>query len=325
VTDVFISYRRGDAAGHAGRLADGLTTYYGRDHVFMDLDSIGPGVDFVARIEQAVGACNAALVLIGDGWVSAADAEGTRRLDDPADFVRVEVAEALARDGIKVIPVLVEGAKMPAPEELPEDIRKLSRHNAIELSDARWNYDVDRLKQAIGEPKKPLRTRVKPRIPAWAIVGAVLLAAGGAAAALLLGKSGGGSDDPKVQVKNGSYKGQLSDGSPIQFNVTGGVVRDIQFNAPVLCQSSQGLPERQTTFPFRGLPTTKGKVSPDGSFKIHVNFPEQTFRMEGDITKDGSGEGNVREFFGADQSGRGPIQNGVYTCDTGPMGWTAKG
>ncbi len=323
MTDIFISYRRGDAAGHAGRLADGLCTHYGREHVFMDLDSIGPGADFVARIQEAVGSCNAALVLIGDNWTSAVDAEGRRRLEDPNDFVRLEVAEALARDGVTVIPVLVEGAKMPEPEELPEDMRRLSRHNAIQLSDERWGYDVDRLKQAIGEPKKPLRARVKPRIPAWAVVGALALVGAGAAAVLLLGKSGG--SDPKADVKEGSYTGKLSDGNPLQFNVRDGEVRDIQFNAPALCQSSQGLPERQTTSPFRGLPTTKGKVRSDGSFKIRVNFPEQTFRMEGKITKDGSGDGNLRAFYGADQGGRGPIENGVYRCDTGAVGWTARG
>src|SRR4051794_36555781 len=185
----------------------------------MDLDSIGPGVDFVARIEQAVGSCNAALVLIGDEWVNAVDSEGKRRLDNPNDFVRLEVAEALAREGIKAIPVLVEGAKMPAPEELPDDIRKLSRHNAIQLSDERWRYDVDRLKQAIGAPKRALRARA-PRIPVWAVVGALGVAVAAIAAVLLLG--GGGSDAAKVP--NGAYAGKLTDGTPLKFNVEDRVV-----------------------------------------------------------------------------------------------------
>jgi hypothetical protein len=260
-------------------------------------------------------------VLIGDQWASAADAEGKRRLDDPNDFVRLEVAEALAREGIKVIPVLVEGAKMPAPGELPEDIRKLSRHNAIQLSDERWSYDVDRLRQAIGGPKQALRAKA-PRIPAWAVLGALALVGAIVAAVVLLG---GGGSSGGVKVRNGTYAGKLSDGNPLQFVVRDRVVRNIKFNAGVLCQSSKGLPERRTTFPFRALPTTKGKVRPDGSFGIHVNFPEQTFRMEGEIAKDGSADGNLRSSYGADQNGNGPIEKGVYTCDTSAVGWTAKG
>jgi len=145
--NIFINYRREDSAGHAGRLLDHLRGRFpGR--VFMDIDTIEPGIDFVEVIEQAVGCCEVLIVLIGHDWLDARDADGRRRLDNPSDFVRLEIAAALER-AIRVIPVLVKGATMPRPEDLPPDLVKLTRRNAIELSDARFTFDVDRLIQAV--------------------------------------------------------------------------------------------------------------------------------------------------------------------------------
>jgi hypothetical protein len=145
--NIFISYRRGDSAGHAGRLFDHLSGRF-PSRVFMDVDTIEPGIDFIDVIEQAVGCCEVLIVMIGDDWLHATDVEGRRRLDHPNDFVRLEIATALQRD-VRVIPVLVNGAAMPRPEDLPPDLAKLTRRNAIELSDARFSFDVDRLIQAI--------------------------------------------------------------------------------------------------------------------------------------------------------------------------------
>lgn len=146
-TNIFINYRREDSAGHAGRLFDRLSLRFpGR--VFMDVDTIEPGTDFVEVIEHAVGCCEVLIVMMGDQWLSITDASGRRRLDNASDFVRLEIAAALERN-IRIIPVLVEGAVMPRPEDLPEDLGKLTRRNAIELSDARWTFDVDRLIQTI--------------------------------------------------------------------------------------------------------------------------------------------------------------------------------
>ena len=144
---IFVNYRREDSAGHAGRLFDRLSGRF-PDRVFMDIDTIEPGIDFVGVIEEAVGGCEVLIVVIGRAWLSATDAAGRRRLDNPSDFVRLEIAAALDRS-IRIIPVLVEGAAMPAPEELPPDLIRLTRRNAIELSDARWAFDVDRLLQTI--------------------------------------------------------------------------------------------------------------------------------------------------------------------------------
>jgi hypothetical protein len=143
-SNIFISYRRDDSAGHAGRLFDRLSAHFGDRQVFMDIDHIEPGEDFARAIEEAVGSCEILIALVGRDWLTSRDENGGRRLDNPNDFVRIEIAAALAR-GVRVIPLLVQGAQMPRPQELPEDLLPLSRRNALELSDARWKYDVDHL------------------------------------------------------------------------------------------------------------------------------------------------------------------------------------
>lgn len=126
---IFISYRREDASYPAGRLYDRLQSRFAAEKIFMDVDSLAPGVDFVQTIEERVGACDVLVAVIGRRWLSASDEEGNRRLDNPEDFVRVEVATALRR-GIRVIPVLVEGAPVPRSRELPDDLKALVRRNA---------------------------------------------------------------------------------------------------------------------------------------------------------------------------------------------------
>jgi TIR domain len=145
---LFINYRREDTAPYAGRLYDRLTAHFGGDHVFMDIDQIEPGEDFVEVINRKVGTCDIAIVAIGPRWLSSTDASGKRRLDDEEDFVRMEIAAALQRK-IRVIPVLVGGAQMPRKQDLPEELAPLSRRNAIELSETRFHADVNRLIEAI--------------------------------------------------------------------------------------------------------------------------------------------------------------------------------
>jgi TIR domain len=145
---VFISYRREDTAGYAGRLYDALAARMGAHDVFMDVSDIEPGVDFSVAIADAVGSCDVMLALIGTRWATAVDAEGTRRLDDPDDYVVVETAVALERD-VRVIPVLVEGASMPEADALPERLRGLARRNAVQLSTVSWPTDLERLVAAL--------------------------------------------------------------------------------------------------------------------------------------------------------------------------------
>jgi len=171
---IFISYRRDDSAGHAGRLFDYLSAHFGADNIFMDIDTIDPGEDFRKAISRAVGTCDVVLVLIGKQWLGMTDAQGQRRLDDPRDWVRMEVAAALANRRTRVIPVLVREASMPDVQELPEGLKELVWRNAMELSDKRFQYDVNKLIQVIeripgipersarmqtGEPRKNAATR----------------------------------------------------------------------------------------------------------------------------------------------------------------------
>ena len=148
---IFISYRRDDSAGHAGRLYDRLSGHFGFDNVFMDVDTISPGRDFVDAVQEAVGACNGLVAIIGREWLRASDAGGARRLDDPGDLVRLEIATALER-GIRVVPVLVQGAQMAGAADLPDGLKELARRNAQEVSDSRFHSDVQRLIEALEAP-----------------------------------------------------------------------------------------------------------------------------------------------------------------------------
>ena len=146
---IFISYRREDAEGQAGRLFDDLTAKFGKDSVFMDVVDIEPGRDFRRVIDQHVASCAVLLAVIGKGWLEAKDQAGRRRIDNPNDFVRLETASALKRD-IPVIPVLVQGAGMPLPEQLPDDLKELAFRNAVEITHARWDSDTQLLINALG-------------------------------------------------------------------------------------------------------------------------------------------------------------------------------
>jgi hypothetical protein len=145
---IFISYRREDAEGQAGRLFDDLVGLFGNDSVFMDVAGIEPGRDFRRAIDQQVASCGVLLALIGKDWLEVKNESGQRRLDDPMDFVRLETASALKRD-IPVIPVLVRGADMPRPEDLPADLKDLAFRNAVELTHARWDSDLQVLAKAL--------------------------------------------------------------------------------------------------------------------------------------------------------------------------------
>lgn len=141
---IFISYRRNDSAGHAGRLYDRLRAHFGADQVFMDVTGIEAGTDFVETIDAAVGGCDVLIAVIGPEWARCTDSAGHHRLELPNDFIRLEVGSALKRK-VRVVPVLVEGALMPVGDDLPEDLRALTRRQAVELRDSRWDADVEDL------------------------------------------------------------------------------------------------------------------------------------------------------------------------------------
>lgn len=144
MASVFISYRRDDSAGEAGRLADALEARFGKERVFRDVEDIPAGEDFARAIDRALAKADTLLVVIGREWLGVRNAAGQRRLEDAQDFVRLEVESALAHE-LRVLPVLVRGTPMPAADELPDSLRPLARIQAHELSDSRWDYDVRRL------------------------------------------------------------------------------------------------------------------------------------------------------------------------------------
>ena len=141
---IFVSYRRDDAAHVTGRIADALAARVGRENVFVDVDSVAAGEDFVRKIETTIRGSDIFLAVIGANWLSASTAQGQRRIDLPGDFIRLEVGTALAA-GVRVIPVLVDGASTPRAEDLPEDIRQLVRHNAVFINHTTFARDMREL------------------------------------------------------------------------------------------------------------------------------------------------------------------------------------
>jgi TIR domain len=134
---VFINYRRGDEPGFAGRLFDRLEQAFQSHQLFMDVDSIAPGRDFIRELEDQVDQCDVLLAIIGQDWVSAKDDQGYRRLDKPDDFVRIEIESGL-KLGKRVIPVLINNAQMPSADLLPEPLKPLARRNAVGLTHDRF-------------------------------------------------------------------------------------------------------------------------------------------------------------------------------------------
>lgn len=188
---VFICYRRQDSAPYAGRIYDAMVAKFGIENVFMDLD-LDPGVDFVERIKRVVSGCVALIVVIGPRWAELRDEDGGRRIEDPEDFVRLEVETGLHRDDVLLVPALVGGARMPRREELPSELKTLARRNALELSEGRWAYDIGRLLETLDErlpdPDGPTpRPTPRPRVPARAIPEGMLVAAATATGVRLLG------------------------------------------------------------------------------------------------------------------------------------------
>lgn len=145
---IFINYRHDDAGAYARLVKLRLSESFPGLPVFMDLDSIEAGADFAEAIDAALASCLVLVALIGRQWLAAAGEDGQRRLDSPDDFVRLEIATALER-GVRVIPVLVDGAAMPRQDQLPPDLQKLARLHALEMGYRRIEYDETRLVTSI--------------------------------------------------------------------------------------------------------------------------------------------------------------------------------
>jgi hypothetical protein len=182
---VFISYRREDSAPYAGRLCDRLSALFGRESVFMDVEDIRPGQDFAQAIRKTIAQCHVLIAVIGPRWLETIK----QREQAQEDFVASEIVEAL-RSKLTIIPVLVDGAKIPDQQDLPESLKPLSRFQAVEIRDSRFDDDFNQLAKVLGAVpglvmEGPASKTVVPARPAtrwkWMAVGLI------AAAAVILG------------------------------------------------------------------------------------------------------------------------------------------
>src|SRR5262245_2095598 len=198
---IFISYRRDDAAGDAGRLADHLHRRFGKDRVFLDIDTIDPGTDFVRVLHDSLQETAAVLVVIGPRWTSVRNADGSPRLESASDFVRLEVEAALGRS-IPVVPVLVQGAKMPDAKDLPSSLATLVTRQAATLDHAEFHDDAerlcDRLAAMIGV-QTPSRWSTMRRW--WPAAAVAVVALGLAAYVVAGGMDRGPVEDPAIRER----------------------------------------------------------------------------------------------------------------------------
>ncbi len=145
---IFICYRREETAANARLLYARLSEYFGKNCVFMDVEAITIGTDFTRAVREAVSRCNVILVLIGRDWSTITDSKGKRRIDNPDDWIRVEIETALQRD-ITVVPVLIDGAVLPQADDLPSSLQPLIQRQALELRHTQFKSDSQRLMKVI--------------------------------------------------------------------------------------------------------------------------------------------------------------------------------
>jgi TIR domain-containing protein len=208
---IFLSYRRGDVGGYAGRLADALRERLGAKSVFQDVTAIAPGQDYTAVIDRALDGCDAVLVVIGPGWLAAASPQNTPRLFEADDYVRMELSRALNRN-VRVIPVLVGGAGLPAATELPDELQGLVHRQAVVLHDETWHQDVEGLLRSLrGQPAVPAKPRRRWQIAGGVAAALIALAVLGAAAGWW---GPGRSDGSGTGDQGGSESGILSCAAP---------------------------------------------------------------------------------------------------------------
>lgn len=145
MNNIFISYRREDAADVTGRINDRLRQHYGEEAIFTDVDNIPFGVDFRTYLDEEVSQCKVLLAVIGRNWLMVKNDKGRPRLHDPTDFVRIEIESALQRN-IPVVPLLVHGTGMPSVDKLPESLQELTFRNGTPIRpDPDFHKDMDRL------------------------------------------------------------------------------------------------------------------------------------------------------------------------------------
>jgi hypothetical protein len=274
---VFISYRRDDSAGYAGRLHESLERRLGSDHVFRDVDTLEPGQDFVDAINQRLRECNVLLAIIGREWLDARDVTGRRRLDQENDYVRLEISAALNRSQLLVVPVLTEGMTMPNAEDIPESLRPLTRRHAISLHDETWDSDVDRLVAAItkspmmwNKHEAAVSTSPAMPIPFWkryklaipVTIAAILLA-------LILFTR---DKTPPVQTAGGAGAGTLSPSTGNAYAISVPFVAEISHGDLIYTLISGNVAPVNNS-----IVRLRIRVSNDGRYD--ANFADASFRL----------------------------------------------
>lgn len=187
---VFISYRRDDTAGRAGRLFDLLVARLGQGNVFQDVAVMTPGADFTRQVQAAIASSDAVLVVIGPDWLTLGATGGGRKLDEPGDYVRGEIGAALSAD-VPVVPVLVGNAEMPAGDDLPDELRPLVHRHAVRLRDDSWHQDVEELLRRLDREEATARSH-RPWLVAGAAIGLIVL---GVLVWVWADRDGGGDGD----------------------------------------------------------------------------------------------------------------------------------
>jgi hypothetical protein len=224
VPGVFISYRRKDSSGYSGRLFDVLSAQFGKENIYMDLDTIEGGDDFTAVIKEKVNLADVLVAVIGNQWLTITEDDGERRLDSAADFVHIEIAMALER-GIRVIPVLVGGAIMPRADELPVKLRTLCQRQAVEIRDPHFHSDaqllIDVLRRELHDigtgPRQPNLKRLVPRLVG---VGVIVIPAGFWLLHLTKPPSTLGTSNPAPQKQSAPANSPPAPGTDVQQGET---------------------------------------------------------------------------------------------------------
>ena len=313
---IFISYRRSDTQMAAGRLRDALAARFGVASVFRDKEAIRPGYDWVDEIRSALEGDVVVLALLGPQWANSLDVEGRRRLDDPEDSNRMELETALAKK-VPVIPVLVEGARLPETDTLPASLRTLTRRNAIPLRDDDWDGDFARLADALGSlgfiaaartPATQQERQLLVHQPFWlvgiglvavAVVGGFFLVssmkrATNAPAAEITPASGGGSTGPSpappARAEDSAPK------PPPIVNIAGtwrdinypGVVDEVSQDVETFRVTRQGVLPNGVAFESFGEGTIKGTRVSQRYTPRYQTGAVSTGQCTGTVTANGS-------------------------------------
>ncbi len=264
----FISYLREDSAGYAGRLRESLERRLGGDAVFRDVDTLQPGQDFVDAIMARLRECRVFIALIGREWLDARDAAGRRRLDQPHDYVRLEIASALARPELLVVPVFVEGAAMPEPDQLPEDIRVLGRRQAVSIRDETWDSDVDRLASVIERAGATSFPSAQPGLTTRA-----KFVAAGLGALLLVALVA------TLMTRDGTPDGAGPSGPPRWPDDAGAYAVQIPRNAEVAHGGLIYTPVSGNVIPHGNKSTIRLRVRVSNRSRYDANFWDSSFRL----------------------------------------------